>query len=125
MARSSIIVAAVLVLVGAFIFTKSHAADEKVAKPKHAIKQVMGDAHKGGLLGTVLSGNASNEEKAKLLDYYVSMTENKPPKGEKASWESKTNALVLAAAKVVVGRSDGVASLKAATNCAACHKAHR
>ncbi|MBI3467162.1 MAG: hypothetical protein HY000_29470, partial [Planctomycetes bacterium] len=60
------------------------------AKPKHSIKEVMADAHKSKLVNKVQDGNASKEEKEKLLGLYVSLYENKPPKGEQASWNEKT-----------------------------------
>ena len=95
------------------------------AKPKHAIKEVMADAHKSKLVNKVQDGQASKEEKEKLLGLYISLYENKPPKGDQASWNEKTGALVVAGAKVVLGQEGAADSLKAAANCAACHKAHK
>lgn len=97
------------------------------AKPKHTIKDVMGRGHRGdeALRTKVLAGDATPEEKLALLDLYVSLSENKPPRGEEAAWNAKTNAVLLAAAKVAVGREDGVAALRRVTNCAACHREHR
>lgn len=92
---------------------------------KHSIKDVMQNAHKAGLLEKVLKGEASQEEKLTLLDHYVSLTESKPPLGTPEGWEERTNAVVVAAAKVAVGRDDGTELLKKATNCAACHKEHK
>jgi hypothetical protein len=94
-------------------------------KPKHTIKQVMGEAHKSKLVNKVQEGKASQEEKEKLLSMYISLYENKPPMGEVASWQQKTADLVVAGAKVVLGAEDGSESLKAAANCAACHTAHK
>jgi hypothetical protein len=99
--------------------------DDAGAKPKYTVKQVMTEAHKGGLLKKVLEGKASQEEKLALLDHYVSLTENKPLKGTQESWDQKTNAIVVAAAKVAVGRDDGNALLKKVTDCMACHKEHK
>ncbi len=101
------------------------AAEDEPAAPKHTIKDVMTNAHKEGLLKKVLSGDASQQEKLILLDHYVSLAENTPPKGEKASWSDKTNAIVVAAAKVAVGRDGSLDVLKVTTNCAACHKVHK
>ena len=94
-------------------------------KPKYTVKQVMVEAHKGGLLKKVLDGQANQEEKLALLDHYVSLTENKPLKGTQESWNEKTSAVVVAAAKVAVGRDDGTAILQKVTNFMACHKEHR
>ncbi len=100
-------------------------ADEGEATPKHNTKDVMEKAHKAGLLKKVVAGEASQEEKLALLDLYVSLAENKPAKGTPESWNEKTKAIVIAAAKVAVGRSDGSDLLKQATNCAACHGDHK
>lgn len=99
---------------------------EKAAKPKHTIKEVMKGALKGDALNKkVLSGQATMEEKLMLLDMYVSLVENKAPRGEQASWTKFSGAAALAAAKVAVGREGAMKELKAATKCAACHKAHK
>jgi hypothetical protein len=97
------------------------------AKPKHTIKAVMEAVHKGdaALVRKVLAGDATAEEKLTLLDHYISLAENKPPKGEADAWHVKTDAIILAAAKVAVGREDATAQLRRATNCAACHRDHR
>jgi hypothetical protein len=95
------------------------------AKPKHSVKEVMADAHKSKLVNKVQDGQASKEEKEKLLGLYISLYENKPPKGDQASWNEKTGALVVAGAKVVLGQDGAAESLKAAANCGACHKAHK
>lgn len=94
-------------------------------KPKHTIKVVMKEAMKGGLNKKVISGKATTEEKLKLLDLYVSMLEGKPPVGDNASWQKMAGSATLAAAKVAVGREGAEKELKAATNCAACHKVHK
>jgi hypothetical protein len=95
------------------------------ADPKHTVKQVMGEAHKSKLVNKVQEGQATKEEKEKLLGLYVSLYENKPPKGDQASWNEKTGALVVAGAKVVLGLDGATESLKSAANCGACHKAHK
>ena len=82
-------------------------------------------AHKDGLLKKVSAGDASTEDRTALLDLYISLTESKPKKGEAASWTAKTNAIVLAAAKVAVGRKGAEEGLKKATNCGACHSKHK
>ena len=98
---------------------------ESGPKPKHTIKQVMKEAHKKKLLNKVMDGKASKEEKQKLLDLYVSLWENKPPKGEQKSWDKLTSGIVVATAKSLVGREGAAAALKKATNCGGCHKPHK
>jgi hypothetical protein len=100
------------------------AADTEGA-PKHTIKEVMTTVHKDGLLKKVLAGDASQEEKMTMLDNYISLVECTPPKGDSASWHNLAGKVALAAAKVAVGRDGGMDELKAATNCAACHKVHK
>jgi hypothetical protein len=73
----------------------------------------------------VQDGTASKEEKEKLLGLYISLYENKPPKGDPSSWNDKSAALIVASAKVLLGQEGGTEALKAASNCGACHKAHK
>ncbi len=91
------------------------------------IKEVMKIAHdkKDGLLKKVQDGSATDEEKKKLLDAYMDMLEGEPKKGEKADYLVKANALVLSAAKVVVGREGAMDELKKASDCMACHSKHK
>ncbi len=100
-------------------------AQDAESKPKHTIKEVMKNAHKDGLLKKVLEGEATEAEKLDLLDNYISLVECEPPKGSMESWQNLAGRAALAAAKVAVGREGATAELKAATNCAACHKAHK
>ena len=93
----------------------------------HTIKEVMA-AHKGGansLLSRVVAGDASDEEKIELLNLYASLNENEAPKGDADSWDEKTDALLIAAAKVVAGREGAGEELKGAANCMACRSAHK
>ena len=75
-------------------------------------------------LKKVLGGDASQDEKLVLLDSYISLMENKPPKGDEESWHHLAGQAVIAAAKVAAGR-DATADLKKATACGTCHKAHK
>ncbi len=99
--------------------------DKEEKKAKHEIKQVMQEAHKKGALKKVLGGAASQQEKLELLDLYISLVENEPPKGDLESWHRLAGGVALAAAKVAVGRDGATAELKQATNCGACHKVHK
>ena len=93
--------------------------------PKHTIKQVMKEAHKDGLLKKVTEGQSTKADKEKLLELYISLWEQKPPKGEEASWSKKTGDVIVNAAKVVLGQEGAPAALKAAVNCKACHDNHK
>ena len=93
--------------------------------PKHTIKEVMKQAHGAKLINKVLDGKASKEEKDQLLDLYISLIDNKPPKGEPDKWMVNSGRAILAAARVAVGREGALEELKTATNCKACHDTHK
>lgn len=91
-----------------------------------AIKKVMKAAmKKGGLCGTVAKGQATDEQKAKLLDLFKELSSAKPAKGDEGSWKTKTEACVNAAQAVVDGKPGAIEQLKKAVNCKACHDAHK
>jgi hypothetical protein len=110
-------------LVGFSATVVAQDADEPEAK--YSIKDVMKQAHGAKLLNKVVAGDASKEEKDKLLDLYLSMLENKPPKGEQQEWIMTSGRLMWAAAAVAVGREGAEGMLKEASNCKACHSAHK
>jgi cytochrome c553 len=97
------------------------------AQPKYTIKDVMKALHKGdeNIGKKVSRGQGTSEDFSKLLDYYSALPANKPPRGEQASWDAKTAAMVKAAKALKAGDAGAVESYKAATNCKACHTAHR
>ncbi|MBM4092161.1 MAG: hypothetical protein FJ276_22435 [Planctomycetes bacterium] len=123
MRRAATIVSVIGLCVGLAGFALANGEDG--GKAKYTIKEVMKEAHGSKLLNKVIGGEASSEEKMKLLDIYVALLENKPAKGEEAGWQAKANAVVAATAKAVVGRGGAEVALKEATNCAACHKEHK
>ncbi|MCD0460997.1 hypothetical protein [Roseiconus lacunae] len=100
-------------------------AAEESDEPKYTIKQVMKEAFKGPLVKKVVAGDASDEEVKKLHEMMVAMTKNTPKKGDEESWKKLTTALVKAAEAVKEDKEDGVAMLKKASNCKACHSEHK
>ncbi len=100
----------------------TNAEDEK---PKHTIKEVMKTAHKGKLVNKVADGKATAEEKKQLVELYVALAANKPPKGEAASWKEKTDALIAAAKDAEAGKDGAGPALLKAANCGMCHGAHK
>jgi hypothetical protein len=96
-------------------------------KPKFTIEEVMEQAHKGkdALIQKAAAGKASKDEKDKLVELYVALGQNKPPKGDAKSWKSKTDALLSAAKAVVADEKGAGPKLKMAANCMACHKVHK
>jgi hypothetical protein len=111
--------------VGAVKFSQAQDNDGPKKKPKNSIKEVMKEAHKDGLLKKVMDGSATREEKDKLLDLYISMHDNEPPKGEKNEWLMRSGWLVVAAARASLGREEATDALKEASNCKACHTVHK
>jgi len=90
---------------------------------KKTIKEVMkaGMAGNTSLLKKVLSGDASAEEKMKLLDLLIDLVENDAPKGDETEWKMMAGMSMLTAAKVVAGREGAIDELKKATDCKSCH----
>jgi hypothetical protein len=107
---------AVVALVAEWSLSLLSAAED--AKPKYSIKDVM-KFHKDKLHEKFEKGEASKEEKQKLLEGYESMLKIKPPKGEEKDWKAKCEALVKAV------KDDNKEELKKAVNCKACHDAHK
>lgn len=92
------------------------------------IKDVMKEAHKKPkdlLKKVVVGGDATTEDKQRLLELYKALATNSPPKGDSASWKEKTELLVNAAQAVVDGKDGAVDQLNKAANCMACHDAHK
>ncbi len=69
---------------------------------------------KGGLLKKVADGQADAGQKKELLGLFRELAAATPPKGQAASWKTKTDALVTAGA-----------DLQKAANCKSCHMEHR
>ena len=106
------------------------AEDKGKAKPKYSIEDIMEKAHKGGeksLRNRVLAGKVSDKELKELVELYVELGKNNPPKGSKQAWKKKTDAVIAAVKKVEANPKDKAAltALGKATACAACHKEHK
>ena len=96
--------------------------------PKYTTKVVMTKAHgkgKKSLANKVVGGTASAEEKALLVELYVAMAANKPPKGDEESWKKMNDELVAAAKDAAEGKEGAGKRLQAAMNCGACHSKHK
>lgn len=103
-------------------------ADAKpAAGGSDVIKTVMKTYHKpdDALCKKVSGGTASDAELGTLLKAYQDMCAAMPPKGEKAAWVKKCQALIGAVKKVQAKDAAGVAEYKAAVNCKACHTDHK
>lgn len=91
-------------------------------KAKFTIAEIMEKCNKSGLCGKVAGGKASADEVKMLVECYESLPLNKPPKGDAAEWKKKTEEIVKLAKDVQKGEKGAGEKLKAALNCAACHK---
>lgn len=110
-----------LMAIGSFSLASSKNSS---SNERRTIKQVMKEGHGGGgnsLFAKVTGGNASAEEKIKLLDLYIDMVENEPSKGDAMEWKMVAGKAMIAAAKNVAGREGAADELKEAGNCKACH----
>ncbi|MBE2284425.1 MAG: hypothetical protein IAE77_13290 [Prosthecobacter sp.] len=105
-------------------------ADPKAAKPaagSDVIKTAMKQYHKpdDALCKKVAGGTATDAELGALLKVYQDMCAATPPKGDKAAWVTKCQALIGAVKKIQAKDAAGVAAYKAAVNCKACHTDHK
>lgn len=115
-------------MAGAVLFTFAVlAASSQIGTANEPVEiaDVMQEAMKGGLCKKVVEGQASADEKARLLELFKGLAENDPPKGEADSWKEKTAALVKGAEAAVKGEPTAGDMLKGAANCKACHDVHR
>ena len=117
-----LIVASVVVALGWMVLSLTGTAQDKA---KVEIKDVMKTAMKGGLCAKVAKGEASADEKKKLVELFTALAANKPPKGDDASWKEKTTALLTAAKDAEAGKDGAGAALMKAANCMACHSVHK
>ena len=90
-------------------------------KPKYTTKQVLKGAMAGGLTKKVAGGDASKEEKEKLVAMFTALSQNKPNKGDEKEWKERTGKMIEEAKKAVDGASD----FKVALNCKGCHSKHK
>lgn len=105
---------------------KPAAAPAQPAAGSDVIKTVMKQYHKGDdALCKKVGTTATDAELATLLKAYQDMCAATPPKGDKAAWVTKCQALIGAVKKVQAKDPAGAAAYKAAVNCKACHTDHK
>jgi cytochrome c553 len=111
----------------AFLIAGSAVALVSDETPKYTVKEVMKKAHNGrnSLFNRVKSGQASDEEKAQLVDYYESLPLGMPKKGSPAGYKKMAEDLLAAATAVKNGEPNGIAKLSKAGNCMACHNIYK
>jgi cytochrome c556 len=118
--------AALLVALSASTSMQIFASDAN----EDAIKEIMKVYHKAPKGVDTVSkkaaeGKATPDELKKLVAAYRTLATTKPPRGDEASWKSKTATLLSAAEEMQQGKPDGVAKYKKAVNCKACHSEHK
>ena len=109
-----------------------HKKGEKKGLDHETMEKIMkvgfkGDKNKGAdsLTKKVVTGKASKEESKLLLKWLLALESHKVEKGDQKEFNKKTDALVVAMAGVIAGKDGSVDALKKASNCKACHKAHK
>ncbi|MSU40850.1 MAG: hypothetical protein EXS28_03940 [Pedosphaera sp.] len=116
-----------LCALGAAAIFSTNAAEEK---PKLTIKKVMQIAHKAPegtdpLCKRAAEGKATQEELAKLVEFYTAMMSDTPPRGDAASWKAKSTALLKATVALQKGEEGALPAFKAAVDCKGCHAPHK
>jgi hypothetical protein len=94
-------------------------------KMRYTIKDVMITAYKEKLANKVVKGEATPEEKQRLLVLYEALAKTAPPRGDTQSWRTKTSSLVRAAQAALEGQTDAPVLLKKTMECGACHTKHK
>lgn len=103
------------------------AQQSKKKEPPATIKSIMEATHKGkdNLASEVRNGFAKDGDAAKLLEAYKVMAAMKPPVGDDKGWKTRTGAVISALQDMVDKKPGAVDRVHSATECAACHNAHR
>lgn len=105
-------------------------ADPKAApaaKGSDVIKTAMKTHFKpdDALCKKVAAGTASDADLATMLKISQDICAITPPKGDKAAWVAKCQALVAAVKKLQAKDATGIEAFKTASNCKACHTDHK
>ena len=112
-------VIALVILGGACPLTASDAIEDSMKKFHKAPKGT------DPICKKVSNNAATPEELADILKSYQAMCAEAPPKGDKAAWVEKCQALIAAVKKIQAKDAAGVSDYKKAVNCKACHSAHK
>lgn len=94
---------------------------------KAPIKDMMLRTHKekGALVFKVRDAESSDEENKKLLEEYKALLSLKPPVGDAGAWSKRVGNVVAMLQELVDKKPGAVERVRGATDCAACHNAHR
>lgn len=96
-------------------------------KPKYTIKEVMEAIHKGetNVGKRILQGQGTADDLKKLVEYYPSLLQQEPPRGDIKAWSERVTKLVDAGKALQAGKAGAAEQYKAASNCKACHTDHK
>jgi hypothetical protein len=91
------------------------------------IKDIMLGSHKekGALVFRVRDAESTDDDNKKLLGEYKSLADLKPPLGDVGAWKKRVGNAVAALQELVDKKPGAVERVRSATDCAACHNAHR
>ena len=97
------------------------------SKPKYTTEQIMEQGFKGkeSPAARVGRGEGTAADFKLLAELTASLPLNAPPKGDAASWKEKSTALAKAGKDLAAGKVGALEAWKAASNCKACHSAHK
>ena len=97
------------------------------SKPKYTTEQIMEQGFKGkeSPAARVGRGEGTAADFKLLAELTASLPLNAPPKGDAASWKEKSTALAKAGKELAAGKAGALEAWKAASNCKACHSAHK
>jgi hypothetical protein len=124
--KRSVVAVALTAALAVFASSMVSAAPKKGSSDEKKIEEIMKKGFKKGtLLDKIKSHDASKAELQQFADYCKALVSLKPPKGDQASWDSKTKLLADNAAAVAKGDDSKLNALLDATNCKDCHNAHK
>ena len=118
------VVLAILVLAASAGWYGSRADDDSRTVIVAAMRRVF-SGQDPPLVLKVAAGDANDAEKKRLLTVLTGLAKTQPDHGDPDSWKAKTAALVSAAQDLMDGKDGAGDRLRAASNCRACHQAHR
>lgn len=97
------------------------------SKPKYTTEQIMEQGFKGkeSPAARVGRGEGTAADFKLLAELSASLPLNAPPKGDAASWKEKSTALAKAGKDLAAGKPGALEAWKSASNCKACHSAHK
>ena len=97
------------------------------SKPQYTTEQIMEQGFKGkeSPAARVGRGEGTAADFQLLAELTASLPLNAPPKGDAASWKEKSSALAKAGKDLAAGKAGALEAWKAASNCKACHSAHK